>query len=122
MRTIVQKLRDNKIVLITADRAIEGQSVVADFFGAPARLPIGPVKLAQRTGAALVGAFCYRTPQGLSVGQWVPLSSDLTDEQCTNTDSIMRALIEKVEQFIRQYPEQWLAFSPIWIEDIKSGS
>ena len=119
MRTIVQKLRDNKIVLITADRAIEGQSVVAPFFGSPARLPIGPVRLAQRTGAVLVGACCYRTLQGLATGQWVPLSMDLTEEQRTNTESMMRALIEKMEQFIRQHPEQWVAFSPIWTEDIK---
>ena len=122
MRAIVQKLRDNKIVLITADRAIEGQSIEADFFGAPARLPIGPVKLAQRTSAALVGALCYRTPQGLASGQWVPFSLDLTDAQRTNTDSMMHALIEKMEQFIRRHPEQWIAFSPIWIEDIKNGS
>ena len=63
MRIILQKLRDNKIVLIAADRAIVGQSVEVDFFGAPARLPIGPIKLAQRTGASLlVGVNCYRTP------------------------------------------------------------
>ena len=44
---------------------------------------------------------------------------DLTEEQRTNTESMMRALIEKMEQFIRQHPEQWVAFSPIWTEDIK---
>ncbi len=122
MRAVVQKLRDNKIVLLTADRAIEGQSVEVDFFGAPARLPIGTVRLAQRTGAALVGARCYRMPQGLATGQWVPLSLDLNDEQRSNTDDLLHAVIEKMEQFIRQHPEQWIAFSPIWIEDIKSGS
>lgn len=122
MRTIVQKLRDNKIVLIVADRAIEGQSIETDFFGAPARLPIGPVRLAQRTGAALVGACCYCTPQGLATGRWVPLSLELTDEQRSNTDSLLRAMIEKIEQFICEHPEQWTAFSPIWIDDIKSRS
>ena len=122
MRTIVQKLRDNKIVLIVADRAIEGQSIEVDFFGAPARLPIGPVRLAQRTGAALVGACCNRTPQGLATGRWVPLSLDLAEEQRSNIDSLLHAMIEKIEQFICQHPEQWIAFSPIWIDDIKSRS
>src|SRR5207248_2742511 len=112
MRTIVQKLRDNKIVLIAADRAIEGQSVEADFFGAPARLPGGPIKLAQRTGAALlVGVNCYRTPQGLATGQWLPLSLKLTDEQRTDTDRMMRTLIKKFEDSIREHPEQWVAFT-----------
>ncbi len=123
MRTIMQKLRDNKIVLIAADRAIEGQSVVADFFGAPARLPISPIKLAQHTGAAmLVGVHCYRTPQGLATGQWVPLSLELTNKQRPDTDSMLRALLEKFEDSIREHPEQWVAFTRIWLDDIKKGS
>lgn len=123
MRTIMQKLRDNKIVLIAADRAIEGQSVEADFFGAPARLPGGPIKLAQHTGAALlVGVNCYRTPQGLATGQWLPLSLNLTGEQRTDTDSMMRTMIKFLENSIREHPEQWVAFTPIWLEDIKNDA
>ena len=121
MRTIMQKLRDNKIACIVADRAIEGTSVEADLFGAPARLPLGPFRLAQRTGAALVGAKCYRTPQGLPTGQLVPLSLELTDEQRTDTDSMLQAFIEQIEGSIREHPEQWVAFTPIWLEDIKNG-
>ena len=121
MRTIVQKLRENKIVAIVADRVIEGKSIEVDFFGALARLPIGPVRLAQRTAAALVVAKCYRTSQGLAMGQLLPLSLELTDEQRTDTDSMMRAFIEKIEDSIREHPEQWVAFSPIWLEDIKNA-
>lgn len=121
MRIMVQKLRDNKIVSIVADRAIEGKSVEVDFFGAPARLPIGPIRLAQRTGAALVCANCYRTPQGLALGQLLPLSLELTDEQRTDVDRMMQAFIEKIEGCIREHPEQWVAFTPIWLEDIKNG-
>lgn len=123
MRVILQNLRDNKIVLIASDRAIEGQSAEVDFFGAPARMPIGPIKLAQHTGATLlVGVNCYRTPQGLATGEWVPLLGELTDEQRKDTSGMMRALIEKLEGSIRKYPGQWVAFAPIWLEDIKNGS
>ena len=45
MRTIIKALRNNQIVLITADRAVEGESVEKLFFGEPARLPIGPVAI-----------------------------------------------------------------------------
>ena len=121
-RTIVQKLRENKIVSIVADRAIEGRSVTVDFFGAPAALPIGPFRLAQRTGAALVVAKCYRSAQGLPTGQLVPLSLDLTDEQRTNTDSMLQAFIAQIAHSIRAYPEQWVAFSAIWLEDITKSA
>ena len=122
MRTIMQKLRENNIIVIATDRVIQGQSIEAEFFGAPARLPIGPAKLAQRTGAALIGINCYRTPRGLAVGQWLPISTKMTDEQRASTDSLMRAIIRTIEDIIRKHPEQWLAFSPIWLEDIKKGS
>ena len=122
MRTIMQKLRDNKIVTIVSDRAIEGRSVDVSLFGAPAKLPNGPIRLTQRTGATLLSANCYRTSQGLAIGQLLPLSLAVTEEQQTNTDSMMQALIEKMEDAIREYPEQWVAFSPIWLEDIKNGS
>lgn len=122
IRTVIQKLRDNNIVLLAVDRAITGQSVEADFFGAPARLPIGPVKLAQRTGAALVGANCYRTSQGRAISEWLPLSLEMTNEQRTDTDRMMQVLIKKIEDIIREHPEQWMAFTPIWLEDIKNGS
>lgn len=117
MRTLVQKLRNNKIVMIVADRAVKGRSVEADFFGAPAKLPIGPIKLAQRTGAALVSAHAYRTPQGLAIGQFLPLSLEMTDEQRADTDYMLRAFIEKIEGVIREHPEQWVAFTPIWPGD-----
>jgi KDO2-lipid IV(A) lauroyltransferase len=122
MRIIVQKLRENKIVSIVADRVIEGKGVEVNFFGAPAIMPIGPVKLAQRTGATLVCANCYRTTQGLASGHLLPLSLKLTDEQRTDTDSMMRAFIEQIEDSIHEHPEQWVTFTPIWLEDIKNGS
>src|SRR5438552_18551838 len=62
MRTIFQKLRANKAVLIAADRAIEGQSHEMPFFGATARLPVGVAHLAKKTGATVVGACGWRTP------------------------------------------------------------
>ncbi len=122
MRTIIQNLRENKVVLIAADRAIEGKSVEVNFFGAPARLPIGPVRLAQRTGAPLVGAICYRTPQLVAVGQWVPLSLEMTGEQRADIDCMMQSFIGKMEDIIRGHPEQWIAFAPIWLEDSENAS
>lgn len=116
LRSIIQALRNNQVVLITADRAVEGESVVKPFFGEPARLPIGPVSLSQRTGAALLGAFGWRTSSKRIAGKFIPLSLELTEEEQANTDKLMCGMIEKMEQAIKAHPEQWVVFEPVWLD------
>lgn len=117
MRAIIKALRNNQLVLITADRAVEGESVETVFFGEPARLPIGPVSLSLRTGAALVGACGWRASNSRMGGKFVPLTLELTEDERNNTGTVMCALVKKLEQYIQAYPEQWVVFSPVWISD-----
>ncbi len=118
MRAILQALRNNKIVLITADRAVQGERVEVPFFGAPAELPSGPAALATRTGAAVVGAFGWRTYRANQKhrieGSFTPLSLALPEEQRTDMTSVMRSIVDTMEQQISAHPEQWVVFSPIW--------
>ncbi len=116
MRTMLQALRSNQIVLITADRAVEGESIVTDFFGAPARLPIGPVNLSVRTGAPLVGAFGWRSAGGDVSGVFTRLTLALPEEERTLADVVEAALITQMEQIIRAHPEQWVVFESPWLE------
>lgn len=116
MRAILQALRQNQIVLILADRAIEGESVVKDFFGAPARLPIGPVNLSIRTGAPLVGAMGWHSSRRRISGTFIRLSLALSEEERRQPDVLEEKLLREFERFIRARPEQWVVFSPIWEE------
>jgi lauroyl/myristoyl acyltransferase len=116
MRTIFHKLRENKIVLITADRAIEGQSSEMPFFGANARLPVGVAHLAKKTGATVIGASGWRTPDGKIYGRFFPVSLALADEQRMDVDALQRAIVALMEQNIAERPDNWLAFAPIWTE------
>ncbi len=116
LRSIIQALRNNQIVLITADRAVEGESVVKPFFGEPARLPLGPVLLSQRTGAALLGAFGWRASSKRIAGVFIPLSFELTEEEQADSGKLMCGVIERMEQFIKAHPEQWVVFEPVWVD------
>ncbi len=117
MRAILRALRQNQLVLITADRAVVGQSLEVPFFGAPARLPGGPATLAQRTGAALVGAFGWRQ-QGMRMeGEFTPISLDLPEEQQCDPDALMQSIVRVMERYISAHPEQWLVFAPVWADD-----
>lgn len=114
LRGIIQALRNNQLVLITADRPVQGESVEKPFFGEPARLPPGPVSLSQRTGATLLCAFGWRVSSKHFVGQFVPIDLELSEEERTNADILLCRIIETMERFIQAHPEQWLVFSPVW--------
>ncbi|MBV9617011.1 MAG: hypothetical protein JO031_16270 [Ktedonobacteraceae bacterium] len=116
MRTIFQKLRANKAVLLTMDRAIEGQSREMPFFGATARLPVGVAQLAKKTGATVVGACGWRTPEGKICGRFFPLSQAFSGEQDVSAEELQQAIITLMEQNITAHPDNWLAFTPIWTE------
>lgn len=116
MRTLIQQLREQRCVLITADRAVQGQSIEVPFFGVKARLPLGPVSLALRTGAPLVGAFGWYGPDQRIYGEIAPITLSLPEEQRNDQDALMRAVVKTLEHYIGLYPQQWSAFSPIWVE------
>ena len=114
MRTIIQSLRKNQLVLITTDRAVEGESVVRDFFGSPARLPIGPVNLSLRTGAPLVGAFGWRTSKDRIDGTFVRLTLALGEEERKQPECVEGVVIRGMERMISAHPEQWVVLSRMW--------
>lgn len=114
MRAIFQALRKNQPVLITADRAVEGESVVRPFFGAPARLPIGPIQLSLRTGAPLVGAFGWQSTRGRIRGEFFPLTLALSAEERMQEEALHTALVAQLERVIGAHPEQWAMLSQVW--------
>jgi lauroyl/myristoyl acyltransferase len=116
IRMIFQKLRANKIVIIASDRAVEGQSSEMPFFGATARLPVGVAHLAKRTGATVVGASGWCTPEGKMYGRFFPISLALANQQDMDTDEMQHAIVTLIEQNIIEHPDNWLAFGPIWTE------
>lgn len=115
LRGLFRALKRNEIVAVAVDRDTTESGIVVDFFGAPARLPDGPVQLAMRTGAKLALAFGRREPDNTYTIEIHPLL-ELEDTGDFRRD--LRANVEKVvaglERVIRQHPEQWLIFYPLW--------
>lgn len=76
LRELYAALRRGEMVLITGDRDVVGSGALTPFFGEFAPLPTGPVLLARRSGAALIGAFSWREAGGRSRGCFVPIALD----------------------------------------------
>jgi lauroyl/myristoyl acyltransferase len=116
VRMLYDALSDNHLVLITADRAVAGESVVMDFFGAPARMPQGPVDLSLRTGAPLVGAFGWRSAGGRMAAEFTPLTLALPGDQRDKPDILQAALTRQLERTVRAHLDEWVVFEPVWVE------
>jgi lauroyl/myristoyl acyltransferase len=108
-------LKRGEIVGLPCDRGIADNSREVEFFGAPARLPDGPIRLAKRTGAVVVPAFGLRLPDDSFLVQIEP-PLDLPDSGDPEADIAagVKMVVEILERYIGQHPEQWLVAAPVW--------
>lgn len=123
MMGLYRALKRGEVIGLAADRAIDVSTRKVPFFGAPASLPEGPVRLALRTGAALIPGFCRRLPDNTFHTRIEP-ALDLPDTGDREADVTagMRAMVEVLERVISQEPEQWLLAKPVWPMDGCEGN
>lgn len=115
LRPIVRALRANEVVGLAADRDVTGGGEWLPFFGAPARIPVGHVKLALRTGAPILPCFIVRE-SGYHSRAYIeePLFLTPSGDLQRDVREGAQRIIALLERYIRAYPGQWLAFQPIW--------
>ena len=112
---IVNALKRNEIVAMLIDRYERKNGVLIDFFGEPAYFPPGPVLLARSTGCAVLPAFTIMEKNGnykTAVGAAIDM--EFTDDKNRDISVNLRKIVKVFEQYIREYPDQWYNFSPIW--------
>ena len=114
LRTAIGHLRNGGMVVTAVDRS-DPAGELLEFFGRPARLPVGHARLAWRTGApVLVG--CPRLEgedryQALYGGRLEP---DLSKDEMTASRELAQSAIRVMEGFIRRRPQEWHMFHPVW--------
>ena len=111
---LAEVAKANHLVGLLTDRDLTGKAPVVDFFGEPARIPLGPVIVSQRTGAAIIPITMIQRPGRrwhLQVLPEVPVA-DLPLPQAS------QRVADALEELIRTAPEQWHAFQPVWLADL----
>jgi KDO2-lipid IV(A) lauroyltransferase len=117
MTDLFRTLRRGGVAGIAGDRSVAGQGAVVPFFGAPARLPDGHVRLAMRTGAPLVLGFSRRLVRDRYEATFHPHFS--IPEEGTEEERFaagMSYVVQGLQQAIGTYPEQWAITTPIWAD------
>ena len=114
---IIKRLQAGANVALLIDRPPEVSGVTVEFCGKPFQASIAAAELARASGCALLPVFMV-LQRGTYYAQILPeISYDRASlgnraARTQLTQEIMRAL----EPAIRQHPEQWFHFVPVWKE------
>lgn len=114
---LCERLVDNRMVCLMAERDLTRTGVEVDFFGEATRMPAGPAKLAIQTGAALLPAHCWFEDNG---GWGLHIQEPL---DCTSGDVgvITQALADKFATNIAGHPADWHMLQPQWLADLSDA-
>ena len=109
VRPMIKRLKRNEAIGIVPDQ--NANEIFIPFFGKPAGTVLGPGVIAERTGAAVVPAFCHYVGEGK---YHIKVYPELVAEPGYETkgEGMMRAIGRQLEEVIRERPDQWL-----WIHD-----
>jgi len=107
VRTIFQELKKGNGIAMLIDQWAGSDGIWVDFFGTPTSTTSVPARLAEKTGCAIVPAYCLRKKPGwYSVHVEDPIDLNTTESGWEKTAT--QKLNAMLEKQIRQHPEQWL--------------
>jgi phosphatidylinositol dimannoside acyltransferase len=110
---LAERLRDNRVVCLMAERDLTRTGVQVDFFGEPTRMPAGPARLAIDTGAALITVHCWYED-----GTWGFRMRPPVDTSSGDMAAITQALADQFATGIAAHPADWHMFQPQWLADL----
>jgi KDO2-lipid IV(A) lauroyltransferase len=85
------------------------------FFGRPARLPIGHIRLAMAAEAVLLPVACrWSAERGYYMISAPHLALELVGDREADIQHNARRVLAVMERWIAETPEQWLMYHPIW--------
>lgn len=117
-RVLLKKLRGGAILGLAVDLDPTHTGPLVNFFGAPAQLPDGAAVLAVKYNAPLILGFIRRLDDNRSaVVIEPPLELERTGDLAQDSRRAVEKIVTRLEYWIRQYPEQWIMFQPVWEED-----
>ena len=103
MAILRARLASNRCVIITVGAQAHRFAEVP-FANHRIRVPAGPIRFAQSTGAMLLPAFAFQAENGAFD---VTIENALPADKAGTFDSVAAAYAKRLEPYVRKYPEQW---------------
>ena len=118
-RTIVDLLKQNKVVGFAFDQHHGHRGIYVDFFGRAAATSPGIAMLARETGACVIPSFNFRNLDGSFTGYFdEPLPFVKTNNKEFDLFYNTQIYTKKIEEWVRKYPEQWFWLHRRWKGDV----
>jgi len=118
LRTAFKCLKDGEVLALVIDRPTNGEGIPARFFDAEVSFPPGAAAIALRTGATVIPGYFARQPDNTFVaGLLPPVEYVPCGDRGADMRGLTQAIVTRLEEIVRLYPEQWYAFQPLWDED-----
>lgn len=119
LRQAMENLASGGIVLTGVDFPVPSGDPLR-FFDRTTRLPTGHARLSLRTGAPVVVALPQKaeTQAHYHVRVLPPMWPERTGNQRQDMLIFSQRIVHILEQAIRDRPDEWLMFNPLWPEDL----
>ena len=113
IREMIKLLRNKGILYLQYDQRAPGEQPDTIFFGRPVHTYSTPVRLAKKTGAAIVTGYMYFSGSNhiFKISEPVILGEEITDE---TEQKILQQLTSDLETRIREHPDYWWWFHNRW--------
>ncbi|MDD5167075.1 MAG: hypothetical protein PHQ57_06810, partial [Candidatus Omnitrophica bacterium] len=113
-KEIIRVLKDNEAIAMTIDQGGK-DGVIVDFFGSPASMSTGAIRLALKLGAAIVPVFLTRT-NGPYIKLFLdpPFEIKKTGDTEKDVAENLQRLVNLYEKYLTLYPKEYLWTYKIW--------
>jgi KDO2-lipid IV(A) lauroyltransferase len=110
----MRTLKQGGVVVLMADRDIEGPRMVVPFMGEDASMPTGPIEVALRTGAIVIPSFTTRNGYMLDAYCEEPLELEKTGDFEQDVRAGTLEFLGRFEKRLRADPGQWAVLERVW--------
>lgn len=116
VKRVMRTLKQGGVVVLMADRDIEGPRMLVPFMGEDVSMPTGPIEVALRTGAIVIPSFTTRKGYMLDAYCEEPLELEKTGDFQQDVRAGTLKFLERFEKRLRADPGQWAVFERVWDE------
>jgi len=120
LREAIERLRSGGIVLTGVDRPVPGANSPVTFFGQPACLPTGYIRIPLITDCLVMTLSFVWDGVSYRIRANPPMEMERTGDRERDVVVNVQRVLAQIEDFVRAAPDQWMVFLPVWDNSCRS--